>query len=63
MRRSIESQKTYKSRDNRVSFWLEAAVPELLLQRGWRKTDAVNLVLLDRIWFLWKQRVQPTLGK
>jgi hypothetical protein len=27
------------------------------------KTHAVNLVMLDRICKLWKQRVQPTLGK
>jgi ribulose-5-phosphate 4-epimerase/fuculose-1-phosphate aldolase len=27
------------------------------------KADTVNFVVLDRIWNLWKQRVQPTLAK
>jgi HCOMODA/2-hydroxy-3-carboxy-muconic semialdehyde decarboxylase len=27
------------------------------------KADAINLVVLDRIWNLWKMRVAPTLGK
>jgi ribulose-5-phosphate 4-epimerase/fuculose-1-phosphate aldolase len=27
------------------------------------KADAVNLVVLDRIWNLWKLRIAPTLGK
>jgi HCOMODA/2-hydroxy-3-carboxy-muconic semialdehyde decarboxylase len=27
------------------------------------KADAINLAVIDRIWNLWKQRVQPTLAK
>src|SRR4029077_842569 len=27
------------------------------------KADTVNLVVIDRVWDLWKRRVQPTLGK
>jgi hypothetical protein len=27
------------------------------------KADAVNLLVLDRIWNLWKARIAPTLGK
>jgi ribulose-5-phosphate 4-epimerase/fuculose-1-phosphate aldolase len=27
------------------------------------KADAVNLLVLDRIWNLWKARIVPTLGK
>ncbi|HWZ41154.1 MAG TPA: class II aldolase/adducin family protein [Bradyrhizobium sp.] len=27
------------------------------------KADAINLAVIDRIWNLWKQRVQPGLGK
>jgi len=27
------------------------------------KADAVNLVVLDRIWNLWKMRIAPTLAK
>ena len=27
------------------------------------KADAVNLVVLDRVWNLWKTRIAPNLGK
>ena len=27
------------------------------------KADAVNLVVLDRVWNLWKLRIAPTMGK
>jgi len=40
---------------------LRTIVTRLRCQRA--VPDAVNLVVLDRFWNLWKQRVQPTLGK
>jgi hypothetical protein len=38
-----------------------SAVLLLLAAEEGKNADAVNLAVIDRVWNLWKQRVQPTL--